>query len=67
MVKLTLNSVSQLKQLVREVQILRMLNEIDSNGFIIKLLDVHLPEYAARNICKLDTLFLVTEFVERDL
>jgi len=59
----------QMKNLVRELSILRQLTKMKNNVFTIKLHSVILPEAHAKfdDIDKLDHIFIVTDFMETDI
>lgn len=55
-----------MKNLVRELSILRQLTQMSNNIFTIKLHDVILPANS-KHIDKIDHIFLVTDFMESDI
>ena len=55
-----------MKNLVRELSILRQLTQMSNNIFTIKLHDVILPA-KSKHIDNIDHIFLVTDYMESDI
>ena len=55
------------KMILREIQIMRQLTQMNNNYFTTKLLDIIVPVSEERHLSEFNSIFLIMDFVSFDL